>query len=74
MKGVYAMKRIILAVIFLCAACADTGATADKPVIRASGFIYDPNAKTVVLDNGAFVYDANAPALRASQFLVTKNP
>ncbi len=69
------MRKILIAALIVgCAACADTGANSDRHDIRASGFIYDSNAKPVVLNNGTFIYDPNAPALRGSSFLVRQNP
>jgi hypothetical protein len=69
------MRKILIAAILIgCVACADTGANADRHDVRASGYIYDPNAKPVVIDEGAFIYDPNAPALRGSSFLVRQNP
>ena len=63
------MRSILIAALIIgCAACADMGA--DRHEIRASGFIYDPKAQPIVVDRGAFVYDADASALRGSSFIL----
>jgi len=65
------MNKILLALVFLCAACADTAANTAPPV-HASGFVYDPKAPAV--ESVTFVYDANAPAIRASAFHMPESP
>ena len=63
------MRNILIATLLIgCAACADMGT--DRHEVRASGFIYDPKAAPVVVDEGAFVYDPTAPALRGSSFIL----
>ena len=67
-------KLLITALVVLCAACADTGNTASTQDIHASRFIYDAAAKPIVVAGGGkFIYDASAPELHASRFVVENN-
>jgi len=74
MKSLAAMRSIALAAIFFCAACADTNTASEQPAIRASSYIYDPNAAPITLNAGQFIYDPSAPPLRASKFIMAGNP
>jgi hypothetical protein len=66
--GRYFMKKIALIALLLCAACADMNQPSAPPA-HGSSFIYSPGTQSPPVEAGAFIYDANAPVVRASAFL-----
>ncbi len=59
------LKNVLFIVLFGLSACAFGPTDSD---IYASRFLYDKNAPPL-MTQGAFRYDPDAPALRASAFL-----